>query len=164
VQDEPAGEGPSASATQRSEGVWFARADGDERLASWAEVRALKVGLISASARPDRVLRSLRRRGIVPVRVIRARDHGPVDPRFFPREHAAYAGPGAVDVWLATRKCAEHFCHERTSQGTPSEHVRGRPPTLGIIDHRLELSAALKDRLEQSAGGLRRLDRRVRRQ
>jgi tetraacyldisaccharide 4'-kinase len=133
VQDSHDGEPSSGgeatqTARQTSRGVWFARPDGTERLTSWAEIRGLKVGLVSVSARPDRVLRSLGRRGVAPVRVIRARDHGPIS--------SAFAREGGVDVWLATPKC--------------SEHLR-RAPTFGIIDHAVELSPGLKERLEQAA-------------
>jgi tetraacyldisaccharide 4'-kinase len=151
--------------TDRTAGVWFGAPDGTERLAAWAEIRALKVGLLSASARPDRVLRSLRRNGVVPVRVIRARDHGPI---VLP---SSIGGGGAppnhgnretAEVWLATPKCSEHLRHAGCFPPRPPgrglaltarepEHVRRRPPTVGIIDHAFELSGALKERLEQAA-------------
>ncbi|HEX8794330.1 MAG TPA: tetraacyldisaccharide 4'-kinase [Polyangiaceae bacterium] len=70
----------------------------------WDALRGARVGLVSALARPHRVLRSLARRGIVPRVVVRARDHTPVAIRAL-RQHERSR---SVDVWVATRKCSLH--------------------------------------------------------
>ena len=54
------------------QGAWVA---GD--LLGWDKLAALRVGLLSALARPDRVVRSLERCGLRVRAVVRAPDHGP---------------------------------------------------------------------------------------
>lgn len=71
----------------------------------WEALRGARVGLVSALARPHRVLRSLARRGVVPRVVVRARDHTSVAARNL-LEHERSEAP--VDVWVATRKCSLH--------------------------------------------------------
>jgi tetraacyldisaccharide 4'-kinase len=73
-------------------------ADGtDVALASLARRR---VGVVLAIARPERVLRSLRARGIEPVTTLLFADHGALPERRAPSHR------GAVDLWLTTPKCA----------------------------------------------------------
>jgi len=71
----------------------------------WDTLRGARVGLVSALARPHRVLRSLARRGVVPRVVLRARDHTPVATRTLLQHER---GEASVDVWVATRKCSLH--------------------------------------------------------
>ena len=105
-----------------------------DTLLSWDTLRSLRVGLACALGRPDRVLRSLKRRAITVVALARARDHGPIPARAF-RGH-----PGRVDVWLATPKCALHI--------SPISPVRA---LLATLDHDLSCSAALSARLSGGA-------------
>ncbi|MDP9150828.1 MAG: tetraacyldisaccharide 4'-kinase, partial [Myxococcota bacterium] len=44
---------------------------------NWADLRGARVGLISALARPERVVRALARRGVTLQALLAARDHGP---------------------------------------------------------------------------------------
>lgn len=76
----------------------------DEARFPWDSLRSARVGLVCALARPQRILRSLARRGIVPRVVVRTRDHTPVAIRAL-REHERSR---SVDVWVATRKCSFH--------------------------------------------------------
>jgi len=109
-------------------------------LLPWSDLTHLRVGLATALARPQRVLRFLARRGVVPVERARARDHGAL-------ARAALRVP--VDLWLVTEKCAEHI---------PADAARVAP--VGTIDHGLALSAALRARLAAVAEASRaaRLD------
>jgi tetraacyldisaccharide-1-P 4'-kinase len=91
----------------------------------------VRVGLACALARPERVLRFLQSRGIVPVAVARARDHRPIRAR---------ALAAAVDLWLATPKCALHV---------PPLGENGAP--LATIDHDVVLSPSLCARLVYAA-------------
>jgi hypothetical protein len=73
-------------------------------LLTWEMLRPLRVGLFCALARPERVLRSLSREGVVPAVVVRARDHGPG-----PSASGIHPPSGTrVDLWLVTPKCAQH--------------------------------------------------------
>ena len=65
------GEGGTAAA--KSRGVWLG-----QTLCTWSEVASLRVGLICALARPDRVVRSLGKKGVVPSAVLCGPDHGPL--------------------------------------------------------------------------------------
>jgi hypothetical protein len=95
----------------------------------WDTLRGARVGLVSALARPSRVLRSLARRGVVPRVVVRARDHTPVATRAL-LEHER--GETSVDVWVATRKCSLHVSR----------------PTL-ILPHAIVLPPWLQSALER---------------
>jgi tetraacyldisaccharide-1-P 4'-kinase len=96
-----------------------------DKLLGWDDLRALRVGLLCALARPERVLRSLARRGLRPHIVLRAGDHGPLPAS------AQVAGRGgrSVDLWLATPKCALHA--SRLDLSTP----------LATLEHTVELPA-----------------------
>ncbi|MBX3200395.1 MAG: tetraacyldisaccharide 4'-kinase [Labilithrix sp.] len=70
---------------------------------SLAELRSTSVGLFTAIARPDRLVRALASVGVHPRAIVSVADHGA----------GASVGPllrGAeVDAWLATAKCALHL-------------------------------------------------------
>jgi tetraacyldisaccharide 4'-kinase len=117
-----AGEPRETDAHIRSRGAFVRGA-----LVPWSDLTRLRVGLACALARPQRVLRFLARRGVVPVAVARAADH-----RRLPV--AALRAP--VDVWLASEKCALHV---------PADAARIAP--VGTIDHALALSPGLGQRL-----------------
>lgn len=86
--------GDDGEARATSGGAWL-----DGALVGWDELARRRVGLACALARPSRLLGFLHRRGVVPVAVVRARDHGVLVPR------SLDDGAG-VDLWLATAKCA----------------------------------------------------------
>jgi hypothetical protein len=91
-------------------------------------------------ARPERVVRSLEKRGVALRAVVRARDHGPLAPGVLAR--AALAGRAErIDLWLATRKCLLHFARASVDVG----NVLQAP--LGAIEHALVLSNGLGERL-----------------
>jgi tetraacyldisaccharide 4'-kinase len=73
----------------------------------WDTLRGARVGLVTALARPHRILRSLARRCVVPRVVVRARDHTPVAMRALLQRQRERGG-APVDVWVATRKCSHH--------------------------------------------------------
>jgi tetraacyldisaccharide 4'-kinase len=123
-----------------SRGVWLEGA-----LLSWEAVRGSRLGLASALARPERVLRFLARRGVHPVVVVRAADHGRMSAR------ALAAHDERLDLWLATPKCALHL---------PGP-VRA---PLATVDHALVLSAVIRARLAVLAARAALLDPRGRQQ
>jgi tetraacyldisaccharide 4'-kinase len=97
-------------------------------LLPWSELAGLRVGLFFALARPVRLLASLARRGVHPVRVAFAPDHGPV-----PAELAAiFARPG-VDLWLATAKCGAHLGAAGLPHAVLEHQVALEPPLLGAL-------------------------------
>ena len=69
----------------------------------WRTLASKRLGLLTAMARPDRVVRALERRGLRIGAVVRAPDHGP-----FPPEAVERARRMPVDLWLTTAKCAFH--------------------------------------------------------
>jgi tetraacyldisaccharide-1-P 4'-kinase len=89
-------------ARAESRGAW------DERgvLQTWEALRSVRVGLLTALARPERVIASLARREIHPRVVLIGRDHGPIPAGAAVHEHDAQAR--RIDLWLATPKCALH--------------------------------------------------------
>lgn len=82
--------------------------DGEHLALATLASRADGIGLFTAVARPDRLLRALGRAGIVPAHVVRAPDHGPLD-RSLLAELRAAVGTCNLSVWLASPKCAEHL-------------------------------------------------------
>jgi tetraacyldisaccharide 4'-kinase len=97
----------------------------DGRLIGWDELGKLRVGLWTALARPDRVIRALARRGVRPAAVILGADHHPPAP-------PPHMG---VDLWLCTPKCAPHFrAHFRVAVGVP----------VAVLEHSLRLENALE--------------------
>jgi tetraacyldisaccharide 4'-kinase len=129
-----------------SDAVWFhARnasrgAQVGECLRTWDELSKVRVGLLCALARPERLIRELEGRGVECRAVVRARDHGPFDARAIARAARA-AETAGVDLWLATGKCALHLAHVAADVG-----LRLRAP-LGTIEHSVTLSCALRQRL-----------------
>ncbi|MDB4942915.1 MAG: Tetraacyldisaccharide 4-kinase [Labilithrix sp.] len=69
-----------------------------------AALRDRRLGLFTALARPERLVAGLARAGLVPVRTVSIGDHGPLAASTIEHLRAA-----AVDVWLATPKCAVHL-------------------------------------------------------
>jgi tetraacyldisaccharide 4'-kinase len=114
--------GRAASARVVSRGVHL-----DRTRIGWDELRYARVGLACALARPDRVLRFLQSRGVVPVAVARAPDHAPI-----PARHLS----ARVDLWLATPKCATHV---------PAMRAGCAP--VATIDHDVVLCPSLCARL-----------------
>ncbi|HXN32393.1 MAG TPA: tetraacyldisaccharide 4'-kinase [Polyangiaceae bacterium] len=111
-----------------------------DTLRTWDDLGRMRLGLLCAIARPERVVRSLQRRGVAVRAVVRARDHGPLAGSIFAR--AALAGALAgIDLWLATPKCSLHFALSRAGVG----NVLQAP--FGTIEHTLVLSEALSERL-----------------
>ncbi len=115
-----------------SRGAWV---DGGT-LMTWEAMRSLRVGLLVALGRPERVLRGLARRHVLPQVVVRARDHGPFGSRArrAVRSESARCVRG-VDVWLATPKCALHAI--RALPGLP----------LAVLDHAVVLDPMLRNTL-----------------
>jgi tetraacyldisaccharide 4'-kinase len=115
-----------------------------DSLRTWDELSKVRVGLLCALARPDRVIRQLEGYGIALHVVVRARDHGPFDADVLEgaaRVHAhAYEREG-VDLWLATPKCALHLAHLPADVG-----LRLHAP-VATIEYSLVLSSALRQRL-----------------
>jgi tetraacyldisaccharide-1-P 4'-kinase len=111
-----------------SRGAW---ADGGGLL-TWKAMRSARVGLLVALGRPDRVLRWLSRRGVVPRAIVRTRDHGPFRG---PARLATRLASARVDVWLATPKCALH-----AARGLP-----GVP--IAVLDHSVALHPELRNQL-----------------
>jgi tetraacyldisaccharide-1-P 4'-kinase len=83
-----------------------------------------RLGLFTALARPERLLRALAGAGLAPREVVRAADHGPLNDRL---ARLVAGADSRVDVWLATAKCAVHL--ERAGLGE----------RLGILDGSLVL-------------------------
>jgi hypothetical protein len=110
-----------------SRGAWV---DGGTLL-TWRVLGAVRVGVVSALARPDRLLRSLARRGVVPRAVVCGRDHGPLGAR----ARRLLSRAKGVDLWLATPKCALHAA--RSSPELP----------LAVLDYEVALHPALRNRL-----------------
>jgi tetraacyldisaccharide-1-P 4'-kinase len=119
---------PMWPARVESRGAWV---DGGALL-TWEVIRSLRVGLLVALGRPERVVRWLDRRGVVPRAIVGARDHGP----FRAGARSAALAARRIDVWLATPKCALH-----AASGLP-----GLP--VAVLDHSVVLHEQLRDRLQ----------------
>jgi tetraacyldisaccharide 4'-kinase len=121
---------PVWPATVSSRGAWVGQA-----LLTWEALRFRRVGLITAIARPERVIRSLGRRGVVPRVVVSARDHGPLGPALARRASTSTTARD-VDIWVATAKCALHA-------------ARVLPPhaPLACLDYTVTLDPELRTRL-----------------
>ncbi len=120
---------PARTARVRSHGVVV----GGQTL-PWADVSAQSVGLYTALARPDRVLRFLAERGVVPVAHIAVGDHArPMEiHKLLARDAVKARG---VTLWLVSSKCATRL---------PSS-LGGAP--VAVVDYALELDAQVVERL-----------------
>jgi tetraacyldisaccharide 4'-kinase len=140
----------AADARVVSRGAWL-----DGSLLPWRALAGLRLGLLSALARPDRIVRDLASHGIALHGhghghghvIVRARDHGPF--RAFDAFEAFEKSAMRVDLWLASPKCALHVELERSA-----------PAPLAILDYRPD-RIVLSPRLRAA---LARLDRRSREQ
>jgi tetraacyldisaccharide 4'-kinase len=115
---------------------------------SWEALRSTPVGLITALARPDRVVQALARRGVRPRVLLHARNHGPLGGRLT-REAARAGREAGVTMWLVTPKCSLNFTRlplRRAYRGRPdAADTLGAP--LATLEHRLVLSEALVARI-----------------
>ncbi len=111
-----------------SNGAW----NGSGTLLAWEALRRMRVGLLTALARPERVVRALARRGVHPRVILRSRDHGPMKTR-----RARELCDQAIDLWLVTPKCALH-----------ARNVGLRTP-LATLDHSVVLHPQLCARLRR---------------
>jgi tetraacyldisaccharide 4'-kinase len=103
-------------------------------LLKWEILRTLRVGLITAIARPARLLGLLSGYGVVPEAVVATQDHGPFGWRARRQASLAHARR-RLDLWLATPKCVPH-----ASAALPAL-------PLAVLDHSLALDAGLHSRL-----------------
>jgi tetraacyldisaccharide-1-P 4'-kinase len=117
-----------------------ATVDGDHLL-SWNDLSRLRVGLLTAIARPDRLVRWLTRRGVCPEVVLSGPDHGPLSPSNV-RDAAVTARAARIAFWLASPKCSVHA--ERVGKS-----ALGAP--IALLEHKLALSPALTARLRALA-------------
>jgi len=99
--------------------------NGAGRTFTLAALRAMRLGLVLAVARPGRIVRSLRARGIEPVETRLFSDHAVPRP--------AGSRGRRVDAWLTSSKCATKL----------GEAYDGAP--LFVLDHRLEVPASVVD-------------------
>ena len=106
---------------------------------TWETIRPLRVGLLVALGRPERLVRFLAQRGIAPRAIVRARDHGPFGIRA--RGLVALASRfRGIDLWLATPKCALHA--ESTLPALP----------VAVIERSVVLHPSLRSRLRGMRG------------
>jgi tetraacyldisaccharide 4'-kinase len=119
-------------------------------LISWENLARKRIGLLCALARPDRLVRMLADRGVVPTCVFRAPDHGPCSGAVLDRARSA-ADDLAVDVWLATSKCAPHFRGGGAAGADDADGAARRGAPLGVIEHALALPDDLRERLRRLA-------------
>ena len=115
-------------------------------LRTWDVLAKCRVGLLCALGRPDRIVRSLARRGIAVRAVVRAPDHGPWSTSAAALAARAESEQG-IDLWLATPKCALHLSGQPSNSNGGS---RGSVP-LATIEHSLVLPELLRDRLRAVA-------------
>jgi tetraacyldisaccharide 4'-kinase len=130
---------PAADARVVSRGAWLGGS-----LLPWSALTGARLGLLSALARPDRIVRDLAGHRIALQAIVRARDHGP-----FGVFDAFERKATLVDLWLASPKCALHIELERFA-----------PAPVAIVDYRpdrIVLSPPIRS-------ALARLDRRSREQ
>ncbi|HSY25712.1 MAG TPA: tetraacyldisaccharide 4'-kinase [Polyangiaceae bacterium] len=144
IQDaqRPHEEKPVFSARADGRGAW----DENGALRTWEALRSVRVGLLTALARPERVIASLARRQIYPRVVFVGRDHGPISAAAAVDERDGQARH--VDLWLATPKCALHA--KRARLALP----------LATLDYSVMLPPRLCARLARVFEGAPCLDRR----
>ncbi len=100
----------------------------DGALVGWDALRGLRLGLVTALARPGRVVRQLAAEGVHPAALRTFSDHR--TPRLSPAEHAA----SGVDVWLTTEKCRASFRASFPDARIP----------LAVLDHQVRLPPACR--------------------
>ncbi len=123
----------SADARRVSRGAWVG-----QELLTWDALAGLRLGLVVALARPERLLASIARRGLTPSVVVRAQDHGRVSP--------SALRTSTVDLWIASPKCA---LHARAALGARGP---GSPaPPLAVLDHTVALGPRLSQLLRAIA-------------
>ena len=93
----------------------------------YEELARMKLGLFTALARPERVVRWLQSRGVFPGAVIHASDHGTVSAQAL----ASAAATHRIDAWVTTHKCSIHM---RNSSLLP----------VYVLEHRVELDLDLR--------------------
>jgi len=96
-------------------------------LLPYDELARMNVGVVTALARPARVLQHLQAHGIVPRAVFHASDHGAPSRRTL----AQLAATHCVEGWLVTHKCSIHL---RNSSVLP----------LYVMEHDVQLDATLR--------------------
>jgi tetraacyldisaccharide 4'-kinase len=106
-------------------------------LLEWASIRPLRLGLWTAMARPERVLRALERRGIFPRVSVFDRDHYPRGDLPWTRPAGLYP---AVDLWLTTSKSEGHL--------DPHSIVGGHRTPVAVLDHAVSLCPGLRESLQ----------------
>jgi tetraacyldisaccharide 4'-kinase len=109
-----------------SRGAWL-----DGRLLDWEELRGRRLGIITAVARPDRVIAMLEARGARPLVAIHGADH-----------HAAVLGQYdslSLDLWLCTPKGRTHLRAESRAEAVP----------VATLDYALRLDDALERALRR---------------
>ena len=112
--------------------VLGAIAPGGQRV-GLGELVKLRLGLVLAIARPERVERSLRVRGVVPASVKFFADHCAPKPWSGRLGGAPQPAERGLDAWLTASKCATKL----------GDRFEGAP--VWVLDHRLSLPAALID-------------------
>jgi len=138
---------PIFSATPHARGAWLDEVTHTRprSLLTWAELRTLRVGLVTAIARPVRVIRDLSTHGVAPCVHVRARDHGPIDAATA-RACRAAAVRWRLDAWLATPKCALHVASVPTATSVrDGSEPLGAP--VATLEHSIVLPTALCARL-----------------
>jgi tetraacyldisaccharide 4'-kinase len=126
-------------ADELSEGAHF-----DGRLLDWDALRAARVGLYTAVARPERLVARLELRGVSPVAVVTSADHAPPSAAALRAAERAVA-EHAVDLWVATPKCRTHLA----ASALAACALGGAP--VATLDDRVRLPSLLATRLDALA-------------
>jgi tetraacyldisaccharide 4'-kinase len=131
-------------------GAWL-RDCGRKALLEWDQLRHLRLGLWTAIARPDRILRALERHGISPKVAVLGADHSPAGAAFRGRGLSRFP---ALDLWLTTTKCESHLgrgprCRH---EGVPDPRFPDLRFPFAVLDHTLSLESALTRQLRKRAG------------
>ena len=106
-------------------------------LVSWRELSGARIGLVTALARPARVIAWLARRGITPRIVQSGCDHRA------PQSAAEAPHAPEVDLWLTTSKCATHLTDER--------QMRAGAP-VAVIEHEVGLTGQARGNTLEKPG------------
>ena len=96
-------------------------------------LRGARLGLFTALARPDRLVRALAALGVRPAEIVSIRDHGPLAAA-----RSRLSDP-AIEAWIATEKCALHLA--AVSLGPP----------LGTLEADLDLAPGVRRALAQTS-------------